>query len=106
MSDKRRGTHTSVIDDAKEVVKILRKLSIVKGISPRIIVPKNSISNSRSIKISYSKSDNLQMVSILVCSKIYTQKINILLEKPMDDAIKLIKNSLKKYSKKYNINLK
>lgn len=106
MSNKRRGTHTSLMDDAKEVVKIIRKLSIVKGISPGIIVPKNSISGTRSIKISYSKSDNLQMVSILVCSKIYTQKINILLVKPMDNAIELVKKYLKEYTEKYNINLK
>jgi hypothetical protein len=104
--NKFRGTHTSLMDDAKKVVNILYKLSIIKGVSPGIIVKKNSVSGSRSIKISYSKSDNLQMVSILVCSKIYTQKINILLYKPIDNAIELIRKSLIKYSAKYNIYLK
>lgn len=94
------------MDDAKEVVKILDKLDIVKGISPGIIVPKNSISGSRSIKIALSNPNNLQMVELTVCSKIYTQKINIVLKKPMDNSIDILKNALKDYVKKYNINLK
>lgn len=94
------------MEDSSRVVKIIEKLPIVKGISPGIIVRKNSISSTRSIKISYSKPNNLQMISILICSKIYTQKINILLYKPMKDAIELLNNSLIKFTEKYNINLK
>ena len=94
------------MDDAQEVVKILRKLTIVKGISPGIIVPKNTISNSRSIKISQSNPDNLQMINLTICSKIYTQKINILLSKPMFNGLEIIKKALTGYALKYNINLR